>query len=279
MNAVTAKKTSLIAILNQLGVKKAKEYNKNAWYYSPFRNERTASFKVNKNANIYYDHGEGKGGNVLDFIMSYYNCDFKESLQIVKEKFNFFSFQQQSTNDNEKAKKYAIIKVTELSNPKLLDYIKDRKINIAFAQQFCKEVHYTFDQKKIYQGVGFKNDLDGFEIRYHKFKCCLLKKSITTILNHSETACFFESWSDFLSYLTLKKRIPKEDFIILNSTSLIKKTEALLQNYKILKVFFDNDTSGKLAFEHIQKQAPNKAIDCSVHYADFKDLNDYLISV
>jgi DNA primase len=46
------------------------------WYFSPFRNEKTASFKIKMSDNVWYDFGDGAGGNVIDFVMRYKGCDF-----------------------------------------------------------------------------------------------------------------------------------------------------------------------------------------------------------
>ena len=44
------------------------------WYRSPYREEKTPSFKVNPEKNLWYDFGEGKGGNIFalagEFIRS-----------------------------------------------------------------------------------------------------------------------------------------------------------------------------------------------------------------
>jgi len=53
----------------------------NYWYLSPLRNEKEASFKIDRNKNLWYDHGAGKGGTVVDFVMQYLNCDISRALQ------------------------------------------------------------------------------------------------------------------------------------------------------------------------------------------------------
>ncbi len=277
LSCTKAKQISIAEFLKTSGYKPEKDKTHEAWFCSPLRSENHASFKVCRRKNVWFDHGTGLGGTIIDLVMKLRNCTISEALLFLSDSSYSFSFHQQPKIDI-KQNKYTIQKVCDLQSPKLLNYIKGRKINLDLAKQFCREVHYSFDDQKIYSGVGFQNDLNGFEIRYFKFQCCLFKKSITSILSHSPTACFFESWSDFLSYLTLKKRIPKEDFIILNSTSLVKKTEHLFSNYKRLKVFFDNDSAGQSACNYIQNLAPKEAIDCSIHYSDYNDLNDYLIN-
>ena len=73
MIAKAAKQIPLQKILQQLGHKPAKEIHGELWYYSPFRNEKEPSFKINPEKNVWYDFGHGEGGNVLDFIMILYD--------------------------------------------------------------------------------------------------------------------------------------------------------------------------------------------------------------
>ena len=47
--------------------------------FSPFKNERTASFKVTNVKNIWKDFGTGKAGtSIIDFIQEYKGVDFPE---------------------------------------------------------------------------------------------------------------------------------------------------------------------------------------------------------
>ena len=46
----------------------------------PFHNEKTGSFSVSPNKQMYYCFGCGAGGNVYNFIMEYENYSFGEAL-------------------------------------------------------------------------------------------------------------------------------------------------------------------------------------------------------
>lgn len=46
----------------------------------PFHNEKTASFSVSGNKQMYYCFGCGAGGNVFTFLMEYENLTFPEAL-------------------------------------------------------------------------------------------------------------------------------------------------------------------------------------------------------
>ena len=276
MNCKKAKLIDLLSYLNKQGFISKKTTQKEAWFCSPFRVEKTPSFKVNISKNVFYDFGEGIGGTIIDFIMKYNNCSVKKTLEILSE--DSFIIHQQPKTTKKTESTYSIKEVTELTNQKLLDYLTSREINLTFAKQFCFEVYYSFSYGKVNYGIGFRNNSGGLEIRTKSFKGCLGKKAITSINNNSEVVSLFESWSDFLSYLTLKKMIPDENFIILNSTSMVKKTIELIDNYSIIKVFFDNDTAGNLATEFLKKNTKQKIIDNRIHYKKHKDLNEYLIN-
>lgn len=275
MNCKEAKLLSIISYLKRCGRIPIKTYGKYVMFNSPFRNEKTPSFKVDLEKNLWYDFGAGIGGTIIDLIMYLRNCSAKEALEILSN--DSFLFHQH-IKPVKKETQFSVIKLVEIENKNLLMYLEERKLNIDFVRQYCHQIHYTFDNKKEYYGIGFMNNLGSFEIRNKFFKGCYGRKYISTISNKSNTVCLFESWSDFLSYLTLKNEIPHEDFIVLNSTTLVKLTKELLQKYTTLKVFFDNDESGNTALKFIQDNAQHEVIDCSVHYSEYNDLNDYLQS-
>ncbi len=53
----------------------------NYWGLCPFHNEKTPSFSVNENKQIYHCFGCGEGGNVFSFVMKYENLTFPEAVQ------------------------------------------------------------------------------------------------------------------------------------------------------------------------------------------------------
>ncbi|WP_254050248.1 CHC2 zinc finger domain-containing protein, partial [Myroides sp. N17-2] len=130
INCSEAKKISLVSILDKMGAKKIKQNNREVFYISPFRNESTASFKIDVVKNIWYDHGEGLGGNVLDFIMAFYKCELKEALRILDNE--SFSFHQPIFQDFaiEKEKNYEIRAIKPLTNTQLVNYIQSRCISL-----------------------------------------------------------------------------------------------------------------------------------------------------
>ena len=68
MNSAQAKQIPLAKILERLGYSPHHEVRGDVWYFSPFRKESEASFKIDTPQNVWFDYGEGAGGNGLDFI-------------------------------------------------------------------------------------------------------------------------------------------------------------------------------------------------------------------
>jgi hypothetical protein len=75
-----AKQIDMIDYLSSLNHHPQRVHHQDFWYLSPLREERTASFKVNRTLNVWFDFGIGKGGDVIDFSTMYHNCTISEAL-------------------------------------------------------------------------------------------------------------------------------------------------------------------------------------------------------
>src|SRR5690349_21237349 len=91
-----AKEIDLVDYLFSLEFKPAKIRNNDYWYLSPLRDEKEASFKVNRKLNMWYDFGLGKGGDLIDFGILYYKCSVSALLEKLKQ--NSLSFHPQQTS-------------------------------------------------------------------------------------------------------------------------------------------------------------------------------------
>jgi hypothetical protein len=74
------KAMDMVDFLKASGYEPQKIKGLDYWYLSPLRQEKTASFKVNLKLNRWYDHGIGKGANLVDFAVRYDDCSVKELL-------------------------------------------------------------------------------------------------------------------------------------------------------------------------------------------------------
>lgn len=55
------------------------------WCLSPFKQEKTPSFSVDRYKQIFYDFSSGEGGNVISFIEKYHNVSIRRAIEIAKD--------------------------------------------------------------------------------------------------------------------------------------------------------------------------------------------------
>lgn len=240
MNAAQATKIQLFNLLASLGHHPTNTYgNGDVWYLSPFRNEKTASFKINTKDNIWYDHGEGVGGNILDFVMKLQRTNFKGSLSFLESNSLSTSSgiitldsQEPSLFDRRKEKQLEVLQIKPLFSYALKNYLKDeRGINLELAYKYLKEVRYKAHEKEFF-ALGFPNCSGGWELRSSVFKGGIGEKDISIISAGQNRVHVFEGCMDFLSAITIQGNDRIGDSVILNSTAL--KNRAILRYIHIL---------------------------------------------
>jgi hypothetical protein len=275
-----ARQTDMVEYLSRLGYQSVRIRNSDHWYLSPLRDEKTPSFKVNKKLNRWYDHGLGKGGNIIDFAIQYHHCTIGEFLNSLN---NHFSFQQhplshsskhQTKNEDSKIK---IINEGPLSSFALLRYLQQRRIPLEVAECYCKEVKYELNNRE-YFAIGFKNDAGGYEIRNSYFKGSSSPKDITTCNNGAKEAAVFEGFTDLLSFLAIHQNQQQVllNFVILNSVSFFEKARSIMEEHDSIKLYLDRDTTGQ-NYSRYALSLSSKYKDESHLYNQYKDLNDWLV--
>jgi DNA primase len=289
MNAAQAKTIKIADYLHSLGYSPAKIQGYNYWYRSPYREERTASFKVDTNKNTWHDFGTGEGGDIIDLAQKIGNCSVEIALHSLVD---LCAYRQTGSNANmqtdnssffqsknvlpENNPTTTILNILPITHPKLIEYVNERKIPLDLVNLYCKEIHYQ-NQSGNHFSVGFRNDKGGHELNSpNNFKGCIAPKEITTIQNNSDTCLVFEGFWDLLSYLTIQKiEKTKHDVAVLNSTANTEKAMNFLKTHKEIYTYLDNDESGRKATELI-KFANLTVYNRSSQFAGYKDLNDYL---
>ena len=270
------KQISISDYLQQQGYAPARVQGIHYWYYSPLRNERTPSFKVNTERNQWYDFGSGEHGDIIDLVCALHRCTISEAIrllsgakQVAHQEFSFGGERKISE------RKLEILSAQPLSNPYLLRYLAARAIPLPVASAYCSEVLFQ-NMKRTYYAIGFINDALGWEIRNMYFKGCVAPKAITTIKRGTDRLQIFEGFMDFLSWQTLNPSLAC-DTIILNSLALLPRIQEKIKGYKQVESFLDNDDAGRKSFE-VLKQFYPQIIDGSVRYRTHKDINEWLVA-
>ena len=115
---------------------------------SPFSNEKTASFMVSPEKQIWHDFSSGKGGNMFSFVMEMEGVDFRGSMEILARKAGIDLSQYQTGASAERGKQKArLYQIMELatkfyqtqftkSRPALEYILKKRKFTKQTALDF-----------------------------------------------------------------------------------------------------------------------------------------------
>ncbi|OJV54195.1 MAG: hypothetical protein BGO31_12635 [Bacteroidetes bacterium 43-16] len=275
------KAMDMVAYLASLGFEPAKISRQDYWYLSPWRDERTASFKINRQLNRWYDFGEGVGGSIIDFGIRYHACPITEFIELISESsIKFEPYQPSTSLHNVRHSKVEITHVNPISSKILVHYLASRGINLEIAAQYLNEVSYTNAGKHFY-ALGFQNSKGGYELRSPFFKGSSAPKYFSFHSTGLQTVSIFEGFMDFLSFLVLDRETtknPKTDYLILNSLSFIQPAIQMAKAYKEVSLFLDNDAQGDKMTALMLKQVPH-AVDGRKQYIARKDWNDYLCSI
>jgi hypothetical protein len=293
MNCEQANQMNLVDYLYTLGFNPSKIRNHDYWYLSPFRNEKDASFKLDKTKNIWYDHGLGKGGTLVDFATEYYSCNVSEALQKIS------SFQEQKSLKNIADKppshllennsftkiemRETAIKIIAAKKPitdlLLCSYLRQRKIDKSVADKYCYEVIFKVNDKvKEITAIGFKNNAGGYELRNEFFKSSSSPKYVSYFDNNAtDKIKVFEGFFDFLSYQTTNQTQEQEltNFLVLNSLAFFERSLLLMEKHQSIHLYLDNDTAGRKCTSMAEKRSI-KFKDESKLYQESKDLNEWV---
>jgi hypothetical protein len=291
ISCANSRKIDLVDYLASLGHQPQKVRGTDYWYCSPLRNEKTPSFKVNRHKNLWYDHGTGQGGDLIDFGTRYFKCSVSELLdRLTPGNFNqTFSFHPPALSnttphrgagekEENNAGKIIITASRPIADGRLLGYLESRCIPIDIADKYCKEVDFILYGKEN-RAIGFANDAGGFELRNQHFKGSSSPKSPTYIETASNQVAVFEGFFDFLSYQVIAKEMSGENanFLILNSLAFFYKSREVMDKHQQVNLYLDRNKTGIECTLEALSWNNSKYIDRSQLYGHGQDLNEWLI--
>ena len=290
------KQYPIVEYLERKGIKPMRRTPSYAMYRSPLRAETHPSFKVDTEKNLWIDYAEGRGGSIIDLCMRLEDCTLSEAIrrlgQNASDNTVYSSHKDFSRNNlqptmaaNETRK---LISISGTLPPHLQEYLtKVRCIDLEKAKPFLKSISYEVRGRR-YQAIGFANQSGGYELRDNgSFKGTIAPKDITLIFTDKQTehaidkplpVCVFEGFVDFLSFLSMKEEITSV-CLVLNSVSNVARTVRCLNDRHLthIRAFLDNDDAGRRTVQVFVKVG-FKVEDMSVHYRNFKDLNEFHVS-
>lgn len=148
-----------------------KRSGRNYFGLCPFHNEKTPSFSVSPDKQIFHCFGCGVGGNVLTFISKIEGLSFKESIEVLAERANITLPKADNIDNKKEELKAKVYKVNSfamdfyhqrLYKPESKmgqEYVKKRKMNSETLESFKIGFSGSFDE--LYQELikqGFKDE-------------------------------------------------------------------------------------------------------------------------
>ena len=282
----------------------AKQIGSQLVYISPLTGEKSPSFFVHPQKNVFNCFSSSHKGDIITLVREMEQLSFSQALQRLnhlssslsesdspdkykhlKPAEDLFTYNQQT--HNQQSGQIEILAVKTLSNRVLINYLYSRGIDAHLAAAYLKEAYFRVQGKNLF-ALALQNDKGGYELRNAFYKGCALAKAPTTIagLNPGMGVNIFEGFFDFLSALTYYKTDAFEsDSIILNSLWLFDTLyqNQLMEKYDCFDLFLDNDRPGwknaiefkkKVKKSHLSKTLQNH----SSIYAYHKDFNLFLLT-
>jgi len=284
MNCIDAKSIDMVGFIQNLGYTGTVK-GSDVWFCSPYRNEKTSSFKVDTQTNRFKDFGTGDSGDLIDLVKIIYKTDVNGALDILSGsgQLNSFSFSQANPDPTKKEPAIIIKHLQPITSQALIAYLHSRKIPLSFASPYVKEAYYQVNGNK-YFALALANDRGGYELRNRYWKGGSSPKYITTIKrlgneSHSKQLNLSEGFFDFLSALVYYQYpFPKHDTVVMNSLSFLPDVIPILGKYDKINLYLDNDPAGMEAVEKIRSLHPCTVDKAKIIYPLHKDFNEYLIN-
>ncbi|MEI6060501.1 MAG: toprim domain-containing protein [Bacteroidota bacterium] len=282
MNIKEAKTIDMVDFLQKIGFTGTVK-GTSVLYCSPFRNERTPSFRVDQDTNRFKDFGTGQAGDILDLVKEIYKTDIAGALQILSNSNpdQYLSFSQANSKPIAKEPGININRIQPIQEIGLLSYLSKRKIRLETATSYLQEAHYSVKNYDFeFYSICFKNDKGGYELRNTKYKSCTSPKYYTSFLVPERNELnLFEGFFDALSFLEYNQvKSFSENTIVLNSLSLLDQVIPLLAKYAKINLYLDNDQAGNDAVNKVKSLHPCTVDQAKIIYPSNKDFNEFLIN-
>lgn len=141
----------------------------------PFHTEKTGSFCVSQDSQLFHCFGCGESGDIVGFLMKYENMEFTEAVESLAERAGIAIQSEKGRNDsadfrkkrddilsaNREASIYYYNKINSPEGERGLNYFKERGLSSQIMKRFGlgysgTASHELYDHLK---GLGFKDDL------------------------------------------------------------------------------------------------------------------------
>ncbi len=139
-----------------------KQAGRNFKALCPFHHEKTPSFIVNPDKQIFHCFGCGAGGNVITFVMSHEHLDFPEAVRLLADKLGITIQTQKAGQREDSQIRQQLFKINKLAVQYFHDnLIFDKSPSAKTAREYLKNRHVNLEIVKKFQLGLALNDWDG----------------------------------------------------------------------------------------------------------------------
>ena len=147
----------------------------------PIHNEKTASFTVYPDTNTFYCFGCGVSGSLIDFVMLYFNLNFKEAIQRIDNDFNLGLTRVPKFSEYRKQQKELERRRAEREQQEE----QEKKLNTAYWEAFDNVLMYE-QTIKLYRPASSEDEphplfieaLQNIEYARHVLECAENKRRL-----------------------------------------------------------------------------------------------------
>ncbi|MEL6445862.1 MAG: toprim domain-containing protein [Bacteroidota bacterium] len=310
MNANQARQLSLPELIEAAGGQPDPQKSKGdeRWFFSPFRNEKTASLHATVSREtgywIWFDHGSGEGGNVIDFANRAVGREpgdraIGEALRwldrVTGQAPANISRASLKTGPSHSPgaparPRFELVSVRPLRHYANVRYLHGRGLQKRIVYDYLREVTFkdTKTRKSLF-GLGMENSAGGWEISTateRPFKTCIGPKSYSRFFDAPVARPFvhvFEGMFDYASYLQLfGLEAPLGVAYVLHSATLagrVAEVVAQETGSPVVLLWLDNDDTGAAASRTLMDalEPTSWKVGTMNHvYEGYKDLNAWL---
>lgn len=281
-NKLLANSIDMITLLRQLNEPLEKRGKHIKWV-----THESVSFKEN----MWYQHSLKRGGLPIDFLMTFFNMTYQESITYL---INNFDSNADNVPNNTKTKPFILPKVN-CNNIAVITYLE----NFRFIDRSV--IDYFIEKEFIYEDRFYHNcnfvgrDENGISVHVHSQSTHISKHEYRGVREGSDTnypfnhitssnqLYVFESAIDLMSYITLNKHdIDSHSYLALCGISdkPLLNVLSVYSHIKSVILCLDNDLAGETAKAGIKdKILDTFDVTVEIRNPQFKDFNEDLKAI
>ncbi|PKL84026.1 MAG: DNA primase [Ignavibacteriae bacterium HGW-Ignavibacteriae-3] len=172
-----------------------KKRGKNFIGLCPFHQEKTPSFTVSEDKQIYHCFGCGVGGNVFKFLMEFKNISFVEAVEEIADHLGIKIEAESAQSDEKQSELEELYELNIVAARFFSDHLL-KSVNGEAAREYLKRRNIKVQSQKIF-GIGYApNGWDNFLAHAKENKADLGKAKILGLIDTNDKGEYYDKYRD-----------------------------------------------------------------------------------